>query len=247
MSFDQTVVRRVAIVEDHGALRIFLRDVLTRLGWKVTGVAGHRRGRRRARARDRARRRRRRSAPRVRGRRRRADPPPRRVLLGHEARRLHRDDGPDRAARASSRRAPTGSSSRRAACPSCSRASTRSLGGGQLPEPEPRLRLGPSRDGRVGGLAGVGVAVGVAVARRCRGRARRGRRQRVGLRRVRHADPRRDVALRRSGTRPTPPRRRPCRTAPGRSCARSAGRCRPRSRSGCAACAAASLRTAACG
>jgi two-component system nitrate/nitrite response regulator NarP len=35
-----TTVRRVAIVEDHGALRIFLRDVLTRLGWKVTGVAG---------------------------------------------------------------------------------------------------------------------------------------------------------------------------------------------------------------
>jgi two-component system, NarL family, nitrate/nitrite response regulator NarL len=35
-----TDVRRVAIVEDHGALRIFLRDVLTRLGWKVTGVAG---------------------------------------------------------------------------------------------------------------------------------------------------------------------------------------------------------------
>src|SRR3954470_553497 len=30
----------VAIVEDHGALRIFLRDVLTRLGWTVTGVAG---------------------------------------------------------------------------------------------------------------------------------------------------------------------------------------------------------------
>jgi DNA-binding NarL/FixJ family response regulator len=40
MSFDQTAARRVAIVEDHGALRIFLRDVLTRLGWKVTGVAG---------------------------------------------------------------------------------------------------------------------------------------------------------------------------------------------------------------
>jgi DNA-binding NarL/FixJ family response regulator len=30
----------VAIVEDHGALRIFLRDTLTRLGWTVTGVAG---------------------------------------------------------------------------------------------------------------------------------------------------------------------------------------------------------------
>jgi DNA-binding NarL/FixJ family response regulator len=35
-----TTDRRVAIVEDHGALRIFLRDVLTRLGWTVTGVAG---------------------------------------------------------------------------------------------------------------------------------------------------------------------------------------------------------------
>jgi DNA-binding NarL/FixJ family response regulator len=32
--------RRVAIVEDHGALRIFLRDTLTKLGWHVTGVAG---------------------------------------------------------------------------------------------------------------------------------------------------------------------------------------------------------------
>jgi DNA-binding NarL/FixJ family response regulator len=32
--------RRVAIVEDHGALRIFLRDVLTKLGWTVTGTAG---------------------------------------------------------------------------------------------------------------------------------------------------------------------------------------------------------------
>ncbi len=32
--------RRVAIVEDHGALRIFLRDVLNKLGWSVTGVAG---------------------------------------------------------------------------------------------------------------------------------------------------------------------------------------------------------------
>jgi DNA-binding NarL/FixJ family response regulator len=31
---------RVAIVEDHGALRIFLRDVLQRYGWNVTGVAG---------------------------------------------------------------------------------------------------------------------------------------------------------------------------------------------------------------
>ena len=32
--------RTVAIVEDHGALRIFLRDTLSRLGWSVTGVAG---------------------------------------------------------------------------------------------------------------------------------------------------------------------------------------------------------------
>jgi DNA-binding NarL/FixJ family response regulator len=32
--------RTVAIVEDHGALRIFLRDTLNRLGWSVTGVAG---------------------------------------------------------------------------------------------------------------------------------------------------------------------------------------------------------------
>jgi DNA-binding NarL/FixJ family response regulator len=30
----------VAIVEDHGALRVFLRDTLTKLGWNVTGVAG---------------------------------------------------------------------------------------------------------------------------------------------------------------------------------------------------------------
>jgi DNA-binding NarL/FixJ family response regulator len=35
-----TDARRVAIVEDHGALRIFLRDTLTKLGWEVTGVAG---------------------------------------------------------------------------------------------------------------------------------------------------------------------------------------------------------------
>jgi DNA-binding NarL/FixJ family response regulator len=32
--------RSVAIVEDHGALRIFLRDVLQQRGWTVTGVAG---------------------------------------------------------------------------------------------------------------------------------------------------------------------------------------------------------------
>jgi two-component system, NarL family, captular synthesis response regulator RcsB len=29
----------VAIIEDHGALRIFLRDTLDRLGWEVKGVA----------------------------------------------------------------------------------------------------------------------------------------------------------------------------------------------------------------
>jgi DNA-binding NarL/FixJ family response regulator len=32
--------RRVAIIEDHGALRVFLRDVLARLGWEVTGATG---------------------------------------------------------------------------------------------------------------------------------------------------------------------------------------------------------------
>jgi DNA-binding NarL/FixJ family response regulator len=32
--------RRVAIIEDHGALRVFLRDVLARLDWEVTGAAG---------------------------------------------------------------------------------------------------------------------------------------------------------------------------------------------------------------
>lgn len=32
--------RRVAIVEDHGALRVFLRDVLSKLDWDVTGLAG---------------------------------------------------------------------------------------------------------------------------------------------------------------------------------------------------------------
>lgn len=33
-------LRRVAIIEDHGALRVFLRDVLTQLEWEVTGTAG---------------------------------------------------------------------------------------------------------------------------------------------------------------------------------------------------------------
>jgi two-component system response regulator NreC len=32
--------RSVVIVEDHAALRVFLRDVLTRLGWTVSGMAG---------------------------------------------------------------------------------------------------------------------------------------------------------------------------------------------------------------
>jgi DNA-binding NarL/FixJ family response regulator len=40
MNAPMNTVRRVAIVEDHGALRIFLRDVLSQLGWQVTGVAG---------------------------------------------------------------------------------------------------------------------------------------------------------------------------------------------------------------
>jgi DNA-binding NarL/FixJ family response regulator len=40
MTLSTTPARRVAIVEDHGALRIFLRDVLTQRGWDVTGVAG---------------------------------------------------------------------------------------------------------------------------------------------------------------------------------------------------------------
>ena len=30
----------VAVVEDHGPLRVFLRDVLTSTGWTVTGIAG---------------------------------------------------------------------------------------------------------------------------------------------------------------------------------------------------------------
>jgi DNA-binding NarL/FixJ family response regulator len=32
--------RSVVIVEDHAALRVFLRDVLSRLGWTVAGIAG---------------------------------------------------------------------------------------------------------------------------------------------------------------------------------------------------------------
>jgi DNA-binding NarL/FixJ family response regulator len=30
----------VAVVEDHGPLRVFLRDALTSTGWTVTGIAG---------------------------------------------------------------------------------------------------------------------------------------------------------------------------------------------------------------
>jgi DNA-binding NarL/FixJ family response regulator len=36
----EPAARTVAIVEDHGALRVFLKDVLTKLGWEVTGTAG---------------------------------------------------------------------------------------------------------------------------------------------------------------------------------------------------------------
>ena len=34
------MARRVAIVEDHGPLRIFLRDFLAHTGWDVVGTAG---------------------------------------------------------------------------------------------------------------------------------------------------------------------------------------------------------------
>jgi DNA-binding NarL/FixJ family response regulator len=37
MTRDMTTV---AVVEDHGPLRVFLRDVLTSTGWTVTGIAG---------------------------------------------------------------------------------------------------------------------------------------------------------------------------------------------------------------
>src|SRR3954469_12945578 len=30
----------VAVVEDHGPLRVFLREALTSMGWTVTGIAG---------------------------------------------------------------------------------------------------------------------------------------------------------------------------------------------------------------
>jgi hypothetical protein len=32
----------VAIVEDNGPLRVFLREALTAMGWTVTGIAGRR-------------------------------------------------------------------------------------------------------------------------------------------------------------------------------------------------------------
>jgi two-component system, NarL family, captular synthesis response regulator RcsB len=33
-------MRTVAVIEDHGPLRVFLRDVLRSAGWTVTGIAG---------------------------------------------------------------------------------------------------------------------------------------------------------------------------------------------------------------
>jgi hypothetical protein len=37
---DQAAMSTVAVVEDHGPLRVFLRDALTSTGWTVTGIAG---------------------------------------------------------------------------------------------------------------------------------------------------------------------------------------------------------------
>jgi DNA-binding NarL/FixJ family response regulator len=37
---DQPAMSTVAIVEDHGPLRVFLREALTSMGWTVTGIAG---------------------------------------------------------------------------------------------------------------------------------------------------------------------------------------------------------------
>lgn len=37
---DHAAMSTVAIVEDHGALRVFLREALTAMGWTVTGIAG---------------------------------------------------------------------------------------------------------------------------------------------------------------------------------------------------------------
>jgi two-component system capsular synthesis response regulator RcsB len=37
---DHPAMINVAVVEDHGALRVFLRDALTSTGWTVTGIAG---------------------------------------------------------------------------------------------------------------------------------------------------------------------------------------------------------------
>jgi DNA-binding NarL/FixJ family response regulator len=37
---DDAAMSTVGIVEDHGPLRVFLRDVLTSTGWTVTGIAG---------------------------------------------------------------------------------------------------------------------------------------------------------------------------------------------------------------
>ena len=37
---DHAAMSTVAVVEDHGPLRVFLRDALTSTGWTVTGIAG---------------------------------------------------------------------------------------------------------------------------------------------------------------------------------------------------------------
>ena len=37
---DHPAMSTVAVVEDHGPLRVFLRDALTSTGWTVTGIAG---------------------------------------------------------------------------------------------------------------------------------------------------------------------------------------------------------------
>jgi DNA-binding NarL/FixJ family response regulator len=37
---DHPAMSTVGIVEDHGPLRVFLREALTAMGWTVTGIAG---------------------------------------------------------------------------------------------------------------------------------------------------------------------------------------------------------------
>ena len=150
-------MRRVAIVEDHGALRIFLRDTLTALGWNVTGVAGTAEAGAELVLDDRARRRRRRPAPRLRGRRRRADPPARRVGVEHQARRLHRHDGPDGAARrAQGRRRRHRAQGGRAA--RAARGPRRRHPRRALPEPEPRAAARTSSASRSASAVGVGAS-----------------------------------------------------------------------------------------